>query len=196
MSKNDNINSIEKLKTYKRLAESKDRYLLYVPEMGYDMDPEVSEADLFRGSVDFSKVAITAFADAIEIMDGDVSDMSLGLCFYPYVNKEDALLDGTLVENARPLKNYLGVMITDVSGHNNSGEEFNVSYSGNSKIVNGKVYPVTYTGLVLGLNGLGFQLEGADDFNKICETALSDKVALGKVTYGIEREKVMVKSDR
>ena len=31
MSKNDNINSIEKLKTYKRLAESKDKYLLYLP---------------------------------------------------------------------------------------------------------------------------------------------------------------------
>ncbi len=196
MRKNDNINSIEKLKTYKRLAESKDRYLLYVPEMGYDIDPEVSEADLFRGSVDFSKVAITAFADTIELMDGDIRDMSFGLCFYPYVNREDALLDGSLVENARPLKNYLGVMITDVSGHYNSGEEFNVSYSENSKIVNGTVYPVTYTGLVLGLKGMGFELEGADDFNEICKNALSDKVALGRVTYGTEKEKVMVKSDR
>ena len=88
MSKNDNINSIEKLKTYKRLAESKDKYLLYVPEMGYDMDTETSEADLFRESVDFSKVAITAFADTIELKGGNIRDMSLGLCFYPYVIKK------------------------------------------------------------------------------------------------------------
>ena len=93
MSKNDNINSIEKLKTYKRLAESKDKYLLYVPEMGYDMDTETSEADLFRESVDFSKVAITAFADTIELKGGNIRDMSLGLCFYPYINKEDTLLN-------------------------------------------------------------------------------------------------------
>lgn len=195
MSKNDNINSIEKLKTYKRLAESKDKYLLYVPEMGYDMDTETNEADLFRKSVDFSKVAITAFADTIELKGGDIRDMSLGLCFYPYVNKEDTLLNGFLVDDARPLKNYLGVMITDVSGHYNSGDEFTIDGK-ESGIVNGKVYPVTYTGLVLGLNGLGFELEGADDFKEICKNTLSDKVALGKVTYGIEKEKVMVKSDR
>lgn len=195
MSKNDNINSIERLKTYKKLAESKDKYLLYVPEMGYDMDAEVREADLFRGVVDFSKVAITAFADTIELKGGDVRDMSLGVCFYPYVNKEDTLSNGFLAENARPLKNYLGVMITDVSGHYNSGEEFSIDDK-ESGIVNGKVYPVTYTGLVLGLNGLGFELEGADDFNEICKNTLSDNVALGRVTYGIEKEKVVVKSDR
>ena len=195
MSKNDNINSIEKLKTYKRLAESKDKYLLYVPEMGYDMDTETSEADLFRESVDFSKVAITAFADTIELKGGDIRDMSLGLCFYPYVNKEDALLNGFLVDDARPLKNFLGVMITDVSGHYNSGDEFTIDDK-ESGIVNGTVYPVTYTGLVLGLKGMGFELEGADDFNEICKNALSDKIALGSVTYGTEKEKVMVKSDR
>lgn len=195
MSKNDNINSIEKLKTYKRLAESKDKYLLYVPEMGYDMDTETSEADLFRESVDFSKVAITAFADTIELKGGDIRDMSLGLCFYPYVNKEDTLLNGFLVDDARPLKNYLGVMITDVSGHYNSGDKFTIDDK-ESGIVNGTVYPVTYTGLVLGLKGMGFELEGADDFKEICKNTLSDKVALGKVTYGIEKEKVMVKSDR
>lgn len=196
MSINDNINSVEKLKMYKKLAESKDRYLLYVPELGYDLNAEVSEADLFREVVDFSKVAITAFADVIELKGGSVKDMSLDLCFYPFVNKEDILSDGFLKEDARPLKNYLGVMIDGVSGHDSSLEPFTIDDEKESKIITGKVYPVTYTGLVLGLNGLGFQLEGADDFNKICETALSDKVALGKVTYGIEREKVMVKSDR
>lgn len=196
MSKNDNINSIERLKTYKKLAESKDKYLLYVPEMGYDMDAEVREADLFRGVVDFSKVAITAFADTIELKGGDVRDMSLGVCFYPYVNKEDTLSNGFLAENARPLKNYLGVMITDVSGHYNSGEKFTIDDPRDSKVINGVIYPVTYTGLVLGLNCSGFELNGADDFNEICETAFSDKVALGRVTYGIEKEKVVVKSDR
>ena len=195
MSKNDNINSIEKLKTYKRLAESKDKYLLYVPEMGYDMDTETSEADLFRESVDFSKVAITAFADTIELKGGNIKDMSLGLCFYPYINKEDTLLNGFLVDDARPLKNYLGVMITDVSGHYNSGDKFTIDDK-ESGIVNGTVYPVTYTELVLGLKCMGFEIEGADDFNAICKNALSDKVALGRVTYGTEKEKVMVKSDR
>ena len=195
MSKNDNINSIEKLKTYKRLAESKDKYLLYVPEMGYDMDTETNEADLFRKSVDFSKVAITAFADTIELKGGDIRDMSLGLCFYPYINKEDTLLNGFLVDDARPLKNYLGVMITDVSGHYNSGDKFTIDDK-ESGIVNGTVYPVTYTELVLGLKCMGFEIEGADDFNAICKNALSDKVALGRVTYGTEKEKVMVKSDR
>ena len=195
MSKNDNINSIEKLKTYKRLAESKDKYLLYVPEMGYDMDTETNEADLFRKSVDFSKVAITAFADTIELKGGDIRDMSLGLCFYPYVNKEDTLLNGFLVDDARPLKNYLGVMITDVSGHYNSGDKFTIDDK-ESGIINGTVYPVTYTELVLGLKCMGFEIEGADDFNAICKNALSDKVALGRVTYGTEKEKVMVKSDR
>lgn len=195
MSKNDNINSIEKLKTYKRLAESKDKYLLYVPEMGYDMDTETSEADLFRESVDFSKVAITAFADTIELKGGNIRDMSLGLCFYPYVNKEDALLNGFLVDDARPLKNFLGVMITDVSGHYNSGDKFTIDDK-ESGIINGTVYPVTYTELVLGLKCMGFEIEGADDFNEICKNSLSDKVALGRVTYGTEKEKVMVKSDR
>lgn len=195
MSKNDNINSIEKLKTYKRLAESKDKYLLYVPEMGYDMDTETSEADLFRESVDFSKVAITAFADTIELKGGNIKDMSLGLCFYPYINKEDTLLNGFLVDDARPLKNYLGVMITDVSGHYNSGDKFTIDDK-ESGIINGTVYPVTYTELVLGLKCMGFEIEGADDFNAICKNALSDKVALGRVTYGTEKEKVMVKSDR
>lgn len=195
MSKNDNINSIEKLKTYKRLAESKDKYLLYVPEMGYDMDTETSEADLFRESVNFSKVAITAFADTIELKGGDIRDMSLGLCFYPYINKEDTLLNGFLVDDARPLKNYLGVMITDVSGHYNSGDKFTIDDK-ESGIINGTVYPVTYTELVLGLKCMGFEIEGADDFNAICKNALSDKVALGRVTYGTEKEKVMVKSDR
>lgn len=195
MSKNDNINSIEKLKTYKRLAESKDKYLLYVPEMGYDMDTETNEADLFRKSVDFSKVAITAFADTIELKGGDIRDMSLGLCFYPYINKEDTLLNGFLVDDARPLKNYLGVMITDVSGHYNSGDKFTIDDK-ESGIINGTVYPVTYTELVLGLKCMGFEIEGADDFNAICKNALSDKVALGRVTYGTEKEKVMVKSDR
>lgn len=195
MSKNDNINSIEKLKTYKRLAESKDKYLLYVPEMGYDMDTETNEADLFRKSVDFSKVAITAFADTIELKGGNIKDMSLGLCFYPYINKEDTLLNGFLVDDARPLKNYLGVMITDVSGHYNSGDKFTIDDK-ESGIINGTVYPVTYTELVLGLKCMGFEIEGADDFNAICKNALSDKVALGRVTYGTEKEKVMVKSDR
>lgn len=195
MSKNDNVNSIEKLKTYKRLAESKDKYLLYVPEMGYDMDTETNEADLFRKSVDFSKVAITAFADTIELKGGNIKDMSLGLCFYPYINKEDTLLNGFLVDDARPLKNYLGVMITDVSGHYNSGDKFTIDDK-ESGIINGTVYPVTYTELVLGLKCMGFEIEGADDFNAICKNALSDKVALGRVTYGTEKEKVMVKSDR
>ena len=163
--------------------------------MGYDMDTETSEADLFRESVDFSKVAITAFADTIELKGGNIKDMSLGLCFYPYINKEDTLLNGFLVDDARPLKNYLGVMITDVSGHYNSGDKFTIDDK-ESGIINGTVYPVTYTELVLGLKCMGFELEGTDDFNEICKNALSDKVALGRVTYGTEKEKVMVKSDR
>ncbi len=196
MSINDNINTIEKLKMYKKLAECKDKYLLYVPELGYDLNAEVSEADLFREVVDFSKVAITAFADVIQLTAGNVRDISLDLCFYPFVNKEDTLSDGFLKEDARPLKNYLGVMIDGISGHYNSSETFTIDELKGSKIITGKVYPVTYTGLVLGLNGLGFELDGADSFNLICKNAFSDTIVHGKVTFGIEKEKVMVKSDR
>ena len=116
--------------------------------------------------------------------------MFLSLCY-----KEDALLNGFLVDDARPLKNFLGVMITDVSGHYNSGDKFTIDDK-ESGIINGTVYPVTYTELVLGLKCMGFEIEGADDFNEICKNSLSDKVALGRVTYGTEKEKVMVKSDR
>jgi hypothetical protein len=196
MRKNDNINSFERLNMYKKLSENIDKYLLYLPEIGFDSSDVVSEADVFRIATDFSKVAITAFADTIELKGGDIKDMSLGLCFYPYVNKEDTLLNGFLTDNPRALKNYLGIMITDISGHYNSGEKFLVDDSDELKIIDGTIYPVNYTDFVLGFDISGFELTGADDFNEICKTAFSDKVPFGKVSYGIEKEKVMIKSDR
>ncbi len=87
-------------------------------------------------------------------------------------------------------------MITDASGHYNFGEKFLIDDSDELKIIDGTIYPISYTDFVLGFDVSEFELTDVADFNKICNIAFSDKVPLGKISYGSQKEKVMIKNDR
>lgn len=182
---------------YKKLLEKEERYVLCNYEDG-PIGPEVSEAEIYRDTTDISSNVTSVFAEVLEKLGNgarNVSDISIGLDFSIFVDSESFDDEGEYACEPRVLRDKVSVIIDTISGHYDGEKKFEIN-ADEDLLLGTQMFTTNFSTLVIGLNKLGFELNGVSTFDEVKENVLYGKKTVGNISLVTEKSKVYKKSEK
>ena len=191
------LNDRNSLLMYKQLLEKKERYVLCNYEDG-PIGPEVSEAEIYRDTTDVSSNVTSVFADVLEKLGNgarDVSDISIGLDFSVFVDSRSINENGEYTCEPRVLGDKVSVVIDSISGHYDGEKKFEMN-ADEDLLLGTQMFTTNFSTLVIGLNKLGFELNGVSTFDEVKDGVLHGDKTVGSILLVAEKSKVYKKSEK
>ena len=193
------------LLAFKEMLERGKKYTLFTFEDGPVWD-SYTEAFLFRHNDDVSVDVVETFGDILEKINNDgrvIDDIKLGLNFSIFADTDSLNEEGYFASEPSIYDDKVSVMIDNISGHYSLGREGSdtksfsvIARDKGTEILDGHLFITNFSDFVIGLNKLGFELEGISSFNDVKTKILNGEKAEGSVSLTTEKEKVYKKSEK
>ncbi len=193
------------LLTFKEITERGKKYTLFTFEDGPVWD-SYTEAFLFRHNDDVSVDVVETFGDVIEKLNNNgrvIEDINLGLNFSIFADVDSLNEEGYFIGEPSIYDDKVSVIIDNISGHYSVGGEENgtkpfsvIARDKGTEVLDGHLFITNFSDFVIGLNKIGFELEGISSFNDVKTKILNGEKAEGMVSLTTEKEKVYKKSEK
>lgn len=193
------------LLTFKEITGRGKKYTLFTFEDGPVWD-SYTEAFLFRHNDDVSVDVVETFGDVIEKLNNNgrvIEDINLGLNFSIFADIDSLNEEGYFTGEPSIYDDKVSVMIDNISGHYSFGGEESdtkpfsvVARDKGTEVLDGHLFITNFSDFVIGLNKIGFELEGISSFNDVKTKILNGEKAEGMVSLTTEKEKVYKKSEK